>query len=145
MSTPSIFGHRWILVLRAKICQSDRTIPLYSIRKPRSSSVLLSHKSISLSSLCPMHRSAWGEIAAIRGLQGAVRYTYEIINSACVIIPIKNLAGLIRQPFITEIWPDSKGNLQLSQSVQDIGADKVHNAPPNGLGVTGKGRHCCCC
>ena len=86
-----------------------------------------------------------GETAAIRHLSGEVRYTYELINGACVIIPIKNLTALIKRPFITEIWPNAKGNLKLQDSVPQIGADKVHN-PPNahnredrGLGVTGKG------
>ncbi|MXV74180.1 S8 family serine peptidase, partial [Candidatus Poribacteria bacterium] len=81
-----------------------------------------------------------GEIAAIRRLQGEVPYTYEIINSAAVSVPLKNIAALIKLPFITEIWPDRKGHLQqLPQNVQKIGADKVHEQPPNGLGVTGKG------
>ena len=80
-----------------------------------------------------------GETAAIRRLQGEVRYTYEIINSASVYIPLKNIAALIKLPFITEIWPNSKGRLQLSKSIPQIGADKVHELPPNGLGVTGKG------
>ena len=80
-----------------------------------------------------------GEIAAIRGLRGEVRYTYEIINSASVSVPLKNIAALIKLPFITEIWPNSKGSFKLSDSVQVIGADEVHNAPPNGLGVTGQG------
>ena len=80
-----------------------------------------------------------GEMAAIRRLQGEVRYTYEIINSAAVSVPLKNIAALIKLPFITEIWPDSKGSFKLSDSVQVIGADEVHNAPPNGLGVTGQG------
>ena len=86
-----------------------------------------------------------GEVAAIRRLRGEVRYTYKIINGASVVIPIRNLAALIRRPFITEIWPNAKGNLELNDSVEQIGADKVHN-PPNapepedrGLGVTGEG------
>ena len=86
-----------------------------------------------------------GETAAIRRLRGEVRYTYDAINGACVIIPIKNLTALIKRPFITEIWPDAKGSLKLQHSVPQIGADKVHNPPaasdPNdrGLGVTGEG------
>ena len=83
-----------------------------------------------------------GEMAAIRRLQGEVRYTYEIINSAAVSVPLKNIAALIKLPFITEIWPDSKGHLALADSIPQIGADNVHNAPnavPKGLGVTGKG------
>ena len=82
------------------------------------------------------------EMAAIRRLQGEVRYTYEIINSASVSVPLKNIAALIKLPFITEIWPNRKGHLQqLPQKppVKQIGADKVHEQPPNGLGVTGKG------
>ena len=46
-----------------------------------------------------------GEMAAIRRLQGEVRYTYEIINSAAISVPLKNIAALIKLPFITEIWP----------------------------------------
>ena len=95
--------------------------------------------SVIIGSHAPIGR---GEMAAIRGLQGEVRYTYEIINSACVAIPIKNLAGLIRQPFITEIWPDAKGYLlngngavAVQENLLQIGADKVHTR----LGVTGKG------
>ena len=80
-----------------------------------------------------------GEIAAIRRLQGEVPYTYEIINSAAVSVPLKNIAALIKLPFITEIWPDSKGHLSLAHSIPQIGADKVHKPPPNGLGVTGQG------
>ena len=83
-----------------------------------------------------------GEAAAIRGLRGEVRYTYKIINGASVVIPIRNLAALIKRPFIREIWPNAKGSLQLKQSVPHIGADKVHralNANPPGLGVTGAG------
>ena len=80
-----------------------------------------------------------GETATIRGLQGKMRYTYELINGACVVIPIKNLAALIKRPFITEVWPDSKGNLELDQSVPKIGADTVHNPRPAGFGVTGEG------
>ncbi len=80
-----------------------------------------------------------GEMAAIHRLQGEVRYTYEIINSAAVSVPLKNIAALIKLPFITEIWPDSKGRLALADSIPQIGADKVHKPPPNGLGVTGKG------
>lgn len=78
-----------------------------------------------------------GETAAIRRLRGEIRYTYDIINGACITIPTKNLTALIRQPFITEIWPNAKGNLELSDSVPKIGADKVHM----GLGVTGEGVH----
>ena len=80
-----------------------------------------------------------GETVVIRGLRGEVRYTYDVVNGACVIIPIKNLTALIKRPFITEIWPNAKGNLKLQDSVPKIGADKVHDAPPTGLGVTGKG------
>ncbi len=80
-----------------------------------------------------------GEIAAIRRLQGEVRYTYEIINSAAVSVPLKNIAALIKLPFITEIWPDRKGHLSLANSIPHIGADKVHKSPPDGLGVTGAG------
>ena len=83
-----------------------------------------------------------GETAAVRRLRGEVRYTYEIINSAAVSVPLKNIASLIKLPFITEIWPDIKGNLELANSIKQIGADKVHNAltdVPRGLGVTGKG------
>ncbi|MCY3551366.1 MAG: S8 family serine peptidase [Candidatus Poribacteria bacterium] len=81
-----------------------------------------------------------GEMAAIRGLQGEVRYTYEIINSASVFVPLKNVASLIKLPFITEVWPNSKGHLALADSTPQIGADKVHKQPANGgLGVTGKG------
>ena len=83
-----------------------------------------------------------GEIAAIRRLQGEMRYTYEIINSASVSVPLKNIAALIKLPFITEIWPNRKGNLTLADSIPHIGADNVHNPPnavPKGLGVTGKG------
>ena len=81
-----------------------------------------------------------GEIAAIRRVRGEVRYTYDIINGACVVIPIKHLVSLIRCPFITEMWPDGKGNL-LSNGLAPIGALKVHSAYPSGLGVTGKGVH----
>ena len=80
-----------------------------------------------------------GQTAPIRGLQGEVRYTYELINGACVFVPIRNLAALIKRPFVTEIWPDSKGYLALADSVPQIGADKVHNPPPAGFGITGKG------
>ncbi|MYA69013.1 S8 family serine peptidase, partial [Candidatus Poribacteria bacterium] len=80
-----------------------------------------------------------GEIAAIRRLRGEVPYTYEIINSAAVSVPLKNIAALIKLPFITEIWPNSKGRLALADSIREIGADKVHKPPHNGLGVTGKG------
>ena len=80
-----------------------------------------------------------GEMAAIRRLQGEMRYTYEIINSAAVSVPLKNIAALIKLPFITEIWPDRKGHLTLANSVPQIGADKVHKSPPDGLGVTGAG------
>ena len=80
-----------------------------------------------------------GETATLRGVQGEVRYTYELINGACVVIPSKNLAALIKLPFITEVWPDSKGNLELDQSVPKIGADTVHAPRPAGFGVTGVG------
>ena len=80
-----------------------------------------------------------GEIAAIRRLRGEVRYTYESINGACVVIPIKSLTGLIRQQLVMEIWPDAKMNLALNTSVPRIGADVVHNAPHPDLGVTGEG------
>ena len=81
----------------------------------------------------------FGEVAAMKRLKGNVRYTYESINGACTTVPINNLSALIRRPFIKEIWPDSKGNLELENSVPQIGADKVHNPLPGGLGVTGKG------
>lgn len=80
-----------------------------------------------------------GEVATIRGLRGEVRYIYESINGACVVIPIKNLAAMIKRPFITEMWPDSKGSLKLADSVPQIGADTVHNDRPIGLGITGEG------
>ena len=80
-----------------------------------------------------------GEMAAIRGLQGEVRYTYEIINSASVSVPLKNVASLIKLPFITEVWPNSKGHLALANNITQIGADNVHKQPYDGLGVTGKG------
>ena len=82
-----------------------------------------------------------GEASVIQRLRGDVRYTYEIINGACVSVPINKLTALIRRPFITEIWPDSKGNLELSDSVQSIGVDKVHTPPSGGPGVTGAGVH----
>ena len=83
-----------------------------------------------------------GEMAAIRRLQGEVPYTYEIINSAAVSVPLKNIAALIKLPFITEIWPDRKGHLQQlphKSPVEQIGADKIHEPPPNGFGITGLG------
>ena len=76
-----------------------------------------------------------GEIAAIRGLRGEVRYTYEIINGASVSVPLQNIAALIKRPFITEIWPNSKGSFKLNSSRTTIGADYVYNE----LGVTGQG------
>ena len=81
----------------------------------------------------------FGEVATIRGLRGEVRYTYERINGACVSVPLENLTALIKRPFITEIWPDSKGNSKLADSVPQIGADTVHNTRPVGLGITGEG------
>ena len=80
-----------------------------------------------------------GETATIRRLQANVRYTYDFINGACVVVPIKNLAALIRRQFVVEIWPDAKMNLSLNTSIPQIGADAVHNARPSGLGVTGEG------
>ncbi len=80
-----------------------------------------------------------GEIAAVRRLRGEVRYIYELINGACVVIPTKSLTALIRQPFITEMWPDGKGNLELADSVPQIGAHTIHKPRPAGLGVTGDG------
>ena len=79
-----------------------------------------------------------GEISAVRGLGGEVRSTYDIINGACVAIPVKSLSALIRRPFVTEVWPNSKANLEWSR-LQQIGADRVHNPRPTGLGVTGDG------
>ena len=79
-----------------------------------------------------------GEVATIRGLRGEVRYTYDSINGACVFVPIRNLTALIKRPFVTEVWLDSKGDLALISSVPHIGADKIHN-PPTGFGITGKG------
>ena len=80
-----------------------------------------------------------GEVATIRGLRGETRYIYESINGACVSVPLENLSPLIRRPFITEIWPDSKGDSKLADSVPQIGADTVHNIRPTGLGITGEG------
>ncbi|MDE0084115.1 MAG: S8 family serine peptidase, partial [Candidatus Poribacteria bacterium] len=80
-----------------------------------------------------------GEASTIRRLEGEVRYIYEIINGACISVPIKNLSALVRLPFITQIWPNAEGNLKLHDSVPHIGADKVHKAPPSGPGVTGEG------
>ena len=80
-----------------------------------------------------------GETAAIRRLRGEVRYIYELINGASVSIPIKNLTSLIKLRFVREIWPNSKGKLTLFQSVPQIGADKVHDTPPRGFGITGMG------
>ena len=80
-----------------------------------------------------------GEVSVIRDLGGQVRSIYDIINGACVAIPVKNLGALIRRPFVREVWPNSKAKLTLDDSVQQIGADTVHNPWPTGLGVTGKG------
>ncbi len=79
-----------------------------------------------------------GGAAAIRGLQGEVRYTYDMINGVCAVVPIRNLTALIKRNFVTEIWPDAKANLALSNLAQ-IGAIKVHSARPTGLGVMGEG------
>ena len=79
-----------------------------------------------------------GETAAVRGLRGEVRYTYEAINGACVLVPIRNLADLIRLPFIHEMWPDGIAN-PTSINLSHIGAIKIHSASPEGLGVTGEG------
>ncbi len=81
----------------------------------------------------------FGEVSAVRRLQGEVRYTYDLINGACVSVPVKNLSALIRQQFVMEIWPDAKMNLALNTSVPKIGADTVHNASHPDLGVTGEG------
>ena len=78
-----------------------------------------------------------GETAAIRRLRGEVRYTYESINGACVLVPIKNLTDLIKRPFIQEIWPD--GDVKPAYNLSQIGAIKIHSAPATGLGVTGDG------
>ena len=80
-----------------------------------------------------------GEAAAIRGLRGEVRHTYEIINGACVVVPIRNLTDLVKRPFISEIWPDAKVNLALTNSLAQIGAIEIHSARPTGLGVMGEG------
>ena len=93
------------------------------------------HISVIIRSAAPIGIS---EVAAIRRLRGEVRYVYELINGACVIIPIKSLAALIRQPFIAEMWPDSPGNLE-TINLTHIGAIKVHSPPPAGLGVMGMG------
>ena len=79
------------------------------------------------------------EISVVRRLGGEVRSTYDVINGACVAIPVKSLSALIRRPFVTEVWPNGKAKLALDDSVQQIGADRVHNPRPTGLGVTGKG------
>ncbi len=86
-----------------------------------------------------------GETAAIRGLRGDVRYTYHLINGAFVSVPMRNLTALIKRPFVTEIWPNAQGNLELDRDVENwgvekIGADKVHSLPQaGGLGITGEG------
>ena len=85
-----------------------------------------------------------GERAAIRGLQGEVPYTSEIINSAAVSVPLKNFAALIKRPFIMEIWPDAKGNLHNGNgSTQHYGQDNLSkigvNTVHTRLGVTGAG------
>ena len=82
-----------------------------------------------------------GGATAVRGLRGEVRYTYDMINGACVVVPIRNLTGLIKRNFVKEIWPDSRGKPTLDQSVREIGADTMHPPPPNGLGVTGADVH----
>ena len=79
-----------------------------------------------------------GGAAAVRGLQGEVRYTYDMINGACVSVPIRGLTALIKMPFVTEVWPDSKANLALINLAQ-IGAIQVQSARPTGLGVMGEG------
>ena len=82
-----------------------------------------------------------GETTAFRELRGKVRYIYELINGASVSIPIKNLTALIKLPFVTEIWLNSKGNIELvhpltgmPRSLKTIGAAKLHR-----LGITGEG------
>ena len=82
-----------------------------------------------------------GEVAAIRGLRGEVRYTYDIINGACVFVPIRDLTALIKRPFVREVWLDSKGRAALKDSVPQIGADQVHNLIGGGSGVMGEGVH----
>ena len=82
-----------------------------------------------------------GEIAAIRGLRGEVRYTYDIINGACVFVPIRNLTALIKRPFVREVWLDSIGRAALKDSVPQIGADQVHSLPGGGRVVMGEGVH----
>ena len=67
------------------------------------------------------------EVSAILTLRGEVRFMYESISGASVSIPIKNLSNLIKQPFVTELWPNAKGNLELHTSVKQIGANVVHN------------------
>ena len=78
-----------------------------------------------------------GETAAIRSLRGEVRYTYDSINGACVLVPIRNLTDLIKRPFIQEIWPD--GDVKPAYNLSQIGAIEIHSDPPTGLGVTGDG------
>ena len=74
---------------------------------------------------------------ALRGIQAEVGHIYHAIDGASVVLPIKNLTGLIQQHFVTEIWLDSVGQTTLDESVKDIGVDVVHN-PASGVGVTGK-------
>ena len=78
------------------------------------------------------------EAAVVRRLGGEVLATYDIINGACVGMPVKNFAALIKRPFIAEIWPNSKAKPAWSK-LQQIGADSVHTPRPIGLGVTGEG------
>ncbi len=94
------------------------------------------HISVIIMSDAPI---GFGEVNVLQGLRGKLRYNYESINGACVSVPIKNLSALVICPFILEIWSDSKGSLELADSVPKIGADKVHNPRPAGLGVTGEG------
>ena len=97
--------------------------------------IVQNHISVIIMSDAPI---ALGEAAVVRGLHGELCYTYDMINGACVVVPIRNLTVLIKRNFVTEIWPDAKTNLALSNLAQ-IGAIKVHSTRPTGLGVMGEG------
>ena len=123
----------------ASIDQNNRTPKLHAAAS-KIISDFINQKDISVSVIIMSDGPiGFGEVNVLQGLRGKVRYNYESINGACVSVPIKNLSALVKCPFISEIWSDSKGSFKLAASVPQIGADKVHNPRPDGLGVTGEG------
>ena len=86
------------------------------------------------------HQPGPAEEALVRGVGGAIKYTYHLVPAIAATLPEPAISGLLANPNVTRIEPDGQvwaidAELDNAWGVKHIGAGTVHDGGNKGAGI----------